>query len=205
MAKINQIEIGGSTYDLQDKSFFTGTTAEVTAAIAAGTIKEGDIVNVTDDNTKGSSNTVLDTMEEIMANTSSGIGAGALAVKELNNNLGGLKFGYDGDSNTYGYYGADGSLIPFKSSNLIAGYSAQSTITIDFGKGKAVNGFLMQSTYRGYECVAGYIKDFGKCVYGARDYAGSVPALSTIMTYDSSTGIVTLKDLNGIGFYYVIW
>lgn len=60
-----------------------------------------------------SSANVLDTMEEIEANTSSGRFAGALAVKQLNNKLGGLRFGKDGDGN-YGYYGADGSLIPFK-------------------------------------------------------------------------------------------
>ena len=50
--KINQIEIDGTTYDLQDKDAkapFTGTKAEVQLAIAAGDIKEGDIVNITDD------------------------------------------------------------------------------------------------------------------------------------------------------------
>jgi len=36
------------------------------------------------------------------------------ALDEVNNNLGGLRFGVDGDGN-YGYYGADDSLIPFKS------------------------------------------------------------------------------------------
>lgn len=35
-------------------------------------------------------------------------------VIELNKNMGGLSFGKDGDGN-YGYYGADGSLIPFSS------------------------------------------------------------------------------------------
>lgn len=35
-------------------------------------------------------------------------------INELNNNLGGVKFGIDGDGN-YGYYGADDSLIPFNS------------------------------------------------------------------------------------------
>lgn len=34
----------------------------------------------------------------------------------LNNNLGGVKFGKDGDGNV-GYYGADGSLVPFSSLN----------------------------------------------------------------------------------------
>ena len=50
--KINQIEIDNIIYDLQDKDAkapFTGTKAEVEAAIAAGEIKEGDIVNITDD------------------------------------------------------------------------------------------------------------------------------------------------------------
>lgn len=48
----------------------------------------------------------------------SGIGASSEAVyncyNELNSKLGGLSFGIDGDGN-YGYYGADGSLIPFSS------------------------------------------------------------------------------------------
>lgn len=35
-----------------------------------------------------------------------------------NSSLGGMKFGKDGDGN-YGYYGADGSLIPFKSGDFI--------------------------------------------------------------------------------------
>lgn len=35
-------------------------------------------------------------------------------LDEQNKNMGGLRFGVDGDGN-YGYYGADDSLIPFKS------------------------------------------------------------------------------------------
>lgn len=34
-------------------------------------------------------------------------------IDQLNSNLGGLRFGYDGDSNSYGYYGADDSFVPF--------------------------------------------------------------------------------------------
>lgn len=56
---------------------------------------------------------VLDTKEEIEANTSDGKVAGAKAVKDIYSSLGGLNFGTDGDGNV-GYYGADGSLIPFK-------------------------------------------------------------------------------------------
>ena len=36
------------------------------------------------------------------------------AIDEVAENLGGLSFGTDGEGN-YGYFGADGSLIPFKS------------------------------------------------------------------------------------------
>lgn len=59
----------------------------------------------------------LSTLEQVTAAATAGnvtdpVGAGA--VNELNSSLGGMKFGIDGDGN-YGYYGADGSLIPFKS------------------------------------------------------------------------------------------
>lgn len=63
---------------------------------------------------------VLDSLEEIMANTAPGLAAGALAVKSLNNNLqasDGLafKFATDGAGN-YGFLKADDSFVPF--SNL---------------------------------------------------------------------------------------
>ena len=50
---------------------------------------------------------------------------------ELNKNMGGLRFGIDGDGN-YGYYGADDSLIPFRRIrviNVVAGHSAVSSAT----------------------------------------------------------------------------
>lgn len=57
---------------------------------------------------------LLKNMEEVMANTTPGKAADALVVKELSDSLGGLRFGTDGEGN-YGYFGADDSLIPFKS------------------------------------------------------------------------------------------
>lgn len=48
-------------------------------------------------------------------------------VNELDTNMGGLRFGIDGDGN-YGYYGADDSLIPFKiSGKNIAFIEVQAT------------------------------------------------------------------------------
>ncbi len=61
--------------------------------------------------------TILKTMAEVSANTNPDNIPSAKVVAELNNNLGGLSFGIDGDGN-YGYYGADGSLIPFKSTSI---------------------------------------------------------------------------------------
>lgn len=61
---------------------------------------------------------ILNSQEEIEANTSEESVAGALALKEINNNMGGLRFGVDADGN-YGYYkdGAD-TVTPFKSGGI---------------------------------------------------------------------------------------
>ena len=64
----------------------------------------------------GSSGAVLDTLEEIAANTESGKAAGALAVKELNNSLNSMG-GYD----------------------LIGTYTTPQTIEIDLSKYKSIS------------------------------------------------------------------
>ena len=56
----------------------------------------------------------LTTLEQVTASTDVSKPVGAGAVQELNSSLGGLSFGKDGEGN-YGYFGADGSLIPFSS------------------------------------------------------------------------------------------
>ena len=64
---------------------------------------------------------VLNTKEEIEGNTDPTAIAGALSVKELSNDLGGLSFGQDADG-SWGYRigGAD-PVIPFKSSKVAMG------------------------------------------------------------------------------------
>lgn len=61
----------------------------------------------------------------------SDVAASIKCVNQLNNSLGGLKFGKDGDGN-YGYYGADGSLIPFSNLPMPIGesYKAGSNNTV---------------------------------------------------------------------------
>ena len=53
--------------------------------------------------------------------TTEGYAADMTTVAKINSSLGGLKFGTDGDGN-YGYYGADGSLIPFRSAPKLVKY-----------------------------------------------------------------------------------
>lgn len=48
-------------------------------------------------------------------------------IAEQNKNFGGISFGIDGDGN-YGYYGADGSLIPFKTFNCNVLYKSNSEV-----------------------------------------------------------------------------
>jgi hypothetical protein len=69
---------------IMKKIGFTGTTAEVTAAITSGKIKEGDTVTITDDNSDTLAATAVS-----YDNTSSGMSATAVqgAIDELNTNL----------------------------------------------------------------------------------------------------------------------
>lgn len=96
---------------------------------------------------------ILNSQEEIEANTSGENVAGALALKEINNNMGGLRFGVDADGN-YGYYkdGAD-TVTPFKSggkisvdaiSMLLSG-SISTTTTVSFTGLKSIT-FKMWSS-----------------------------------------------------------
>ena len=57
---------------------------------------------------------IIEDAEDCDAVTEDGFIASAKALGQVNRNLGGLRFGVDGDGN-YGYYGADDSLIPFSS------------------------------------------------------------------------------------------
>ena len=66
---------------------------------------------------------ILNSLAEVSAATQQNTIAGALALKEVNSSLGGLKFGKDGEGN-YGYFGDDDVLIPFSGGNLvILGYA----------------------------------------------------------------------------------
>ncbi len=63
---------------------------------------------------------IIKSADDLAALTEKGFLPDALLLQQLNKNMGGLTFGIDGDGN-YGYYGADGSLVPFKSASNFEG------------------------------------------------------------------------------------
>lgn len=69
-------------------------------------------------NESADSGRIIDSLSSVMTNTQQKYIAGALALKEVNNSLAGIKFHKNGDG-SYSYYGADGSLIPFRKSNSV--------------------------------------------------------------------------------------
>lgn len=111
-------DVNDATLSIQKNGTTIGTfTANSSTDKTVNIIVPTKISELNNDSGFISSATTLDTLEEIEANTERGKFAGALAVKELNNKFGGLRFGKDGEGN-YGYFGADGSLIPFNSGLL---------------------------------------------------------------------------------------
>lgn len=159
-------------------------------------------------NTNGAINTinnnVLDTIEQISANTSGGKFAGALALKNVNNSLGGLKFGKDGDGN-YGYYGADDSLIPFSQISIGKFTAVNGTKTINVGfKPKAV---IIMSTRAGtfFENVYYYDANNDLVVTGFLDSSSSWGVKSLTPTgftykYDSSYDVKYIAFKSNQGF-----
>ena len=72
---------------------------------------------------------ILNSLAEVSAATQQNTIAGALALKEVNSSLGGLKFGKDGEGN-YGYFGDDDVLIPFSGDATINSVN-QASYTIE--------------------------------------------------------------------------
>ena len=117
----------------------------------------------------------------------SNILATSKATNALNQKFGGLTFGVDGDGNC-GYYGADGSLIPFKSTEII-----------DLGSGSSFD----VSSYPGYENftednfivemgnLSGWNNQTNSTINSTGTYYFSNVSISLTKTYDAETGKLT--------------
>ena len=116
-ADLKTVAFSGSYNDLSNKPTIPSKTSQLT--------NDSNFLNKSD---------IIDSLTTVSNSTTSGKPVGTLAVKELNNNLGGLRFGKDGDGNC-GYYGADGSLIPFNRSVVFGDFSLSTSfqkITLGF-------------------------------------------------------------------------
>ena len=114
------------------------------------------------------------------------------SVDELNESLGGLRFGYDGDSNTYGYYGADDSFIPFKSTELVFLGTETSFNISDIVGAENIGKYTVDD----FICSSG-IDDLPQYNSATRDGPKSSlqykKLIDTTITYDSTTGNVTVS------------
>lgn len=126
-------------------------------------------------------------------------------ITELNKNMGGLTFGKDGDGN-YGYYGADGSLVPFKcfKTGTFAGTQDTSKdITVDIGiENPSFFVWYSESAYASYQTTI-YDKNYSEDVVRLLRQDGfRTVAVSTMLEFDGTS--VTIKNgsaTNNAGYY----
>lgn len=104
--KYRMIENEDGTVEFEDVTEYSQVGDEYGAGLINETNKQV--------NAKVEKAVIVRDLKTIGAITEEGYIPDALALKDVNDSLGGVQFGKDGDGN-YGYYGADGSLIPFKS------------------------------------------------------------------------------------------
>ena len=119
------------------------------------------------------------------------------SLNELNSNLGGLRFGVDGDGNG-GYYKADDSFVPFKSggafdSFIPSGYAFQTTLDIlpsvyQYGNSiSAVSGrdtIIANITDRGYTLIT---KNNRRCIVTLINKKGEIAG----QTFDTNSIALT--------------
>lgn len=105
---------GKRRYRMINNSDGTISLEDVTTYDQVGSTFGAAQINATNQavNAAADASKIIDDIDAIRALTQEGYMAGALALKQVDDSLGGLRFGVDGEGN-YGYFGADGSLIPF--------------------------------------------------------------------------------------------
>lgn len=135
--------------------------------------------------------------------TTEGYAADMTTVAKINSSLGGLKFGTDGDGN-YGYYGADGSLIPF--SSKVFGFMTVSGLTkiiakplIAYGMDMDENAKTLTITHPGHYllCVGGYSQSYNNGIMingGSKIITGNKYTTCVLNKGDIITGHASTSD-----------
>ena len=148
-----------------------------------------------------------ETVDPMLA-TEEGFAADALAVKnqfdEQNKNMGGLRFGVDGDGN-YGYYGADDSLIPFKSKEFATFDITFDDADQDLKGGDKTKTYDISSIFNGYKYITKdnflvQANSYGTTYYsGASGTTTMYNSVPRVTEYDATTGKVTI-NCGKVGF-----
>lgn len=106
-----------------------------------------------------------------------------MVISTINSSLGGLKFGKDGDGNV-GYYGADGSLIPFKRYK-----TAEKTVSYSGNAG----------TF--FSCKIDFSDTFPNTILGIESVVNSgssvTPGNMALFTIDKVNRIITMPKYGG--------
>ena len=122
-----------------------------------------------------------------------------------------FKFGYDGDSDQYGYYGADGSLIPFSSDSLSLVWENQNSyqgiyddITFNFDFGKYNNMIILTKSNTGASVMTEktvFIKDTNTSTFLINS-SGLADHYARKFALDKADNTVTISPNNkGAGAY----
>lgn len=145
---------------------------------------------------------VLNTKEEIEGNTDPTAIAGALSVKELSNDLGGLSFGQDADGN-WGYKagGAD-TVVPFKTEPFVYDFSGGTFNLSDSSKPYYVKDYkkLTKQNFHG-SCSWSCYEYFHHTETGDHEHRNSG---GIYFTYSSDTGVLTVKRNQTNGFITLV-
>ena len=148
----------------------------------------------------------LTTLEQVTASTDVSKPVGAGAVQELNSSLGGLSFGIDGEGN-YGYFGADGSLIPFSTMSLLdfqSRFSGDASFTYSVPKNKSK--FMIIFVGGAYHYSSTISTTKGNCtlikddaLYPNTDGHGYVPRVQIYEVANCSGATITITSSESWG------
>lgn len=154
-------------------------------------------------NESADKNTIIDNIDDIAANTKSGMIAGALALKEVNQNLGGNILTYNESEDAYYIqYGADS--VPKKLGEPKIYYDYKAMINSPIGESKTwkstISGYIIASTT--------WLSNAHVYVNGVRLNTGQIGmAKSTIkvgdtvvMTADACPGQVSMACIVVVGY-----
>ena len=155
---------GKRRYNMITNSDGTVSFEDVTTYSQEGSNFGSAQINNTNGEINKINNNVLDTIEEISANTSGGKFAGALALKNVNNSLGGFTPIIDGTGKITGYktkVGAD-TVFPFSSvtNGTFTFINGGSSNVVDTGLSD-INGFVYfgNSSDKGWAFAGSYLKN----------------------------------------------